>query len=254
MAITLRALDKCSFWKSGSLLPNHLPYPTALNKNKEGNKVRRLRTQLYPTSYLKTQSEILSEMQLVAGVGGTFFKLFKDRRPGGMNKRERRVRPVEPRGGRTGTRTSGRVTTRRPRSQGAGETRKVRGRAAGSEDTKESAAFCWLPPEWEGWDWGLFRRLHRVSEGTWLRAAGPQPRPAAPAGEKAGSPQSRDPRQRRQHCAPLTNPGSPSGELRARAATGGARGQLSPPPAQGGRGRVGPAERSEPPTQIWADA
>lgn len=59
-----------------------------------------------------------------------------------MNKRERRVRPVEPRGGRTGTRTSGRVTTRRPRSQGAGETRKVRGRAAGSEDTKESAAFC----------------------------------------------------------------------------------------------------------------
>ena len=23
-----------------------------------------------------------------------------------------------------------------------------------------------LPPEWEGWDWGLFRRLDRVAEGT----------------------------------------------------------------------------------------
>ena len=180
-------------------------------------------------------------MQLVAGVGvgGTFFKLFKHGRRGGMSKGERRVRPVGPRGGRTGTRTSGRVTTRRSRSQGAGETRKVRGRATGSADTTgKRTALLRLPPEWEGWDWGLFRHLDRVSEGTWLRAAGPQPRPAAPAGEKAGSPQSGDPRQRCQHCAPLTNPGSPSGELRARAATGGARGQLSPLPAPGGRGRA----------------
>ena len=59
-----------------------------------------------------------------------------------MSKGERRVRPVGPRGARTGTRTSGRVTTRRSRSQGAGETRKVRGRATGSADTTGSAPLC----------------------------------------------------------------------------------------------------------------
>ena len=50
---------------------------------------------------------------------------------------------------------------------GQGETRKAKGRAAGTADTSgKRGSLLGVPPEWGGWGWGPFRRPDRVSEDT----------------------------------------------------------------------------------------
>lgn len=128
------------------------------------------------------------------------------------------------------------------RSEGAGRREGQRASGRSQQILRESAALssdCRLSGKAGT---GVSFATWTPSFGGYLTAGGGLlARPTAPAGEKAGSPQSRDPRQRCQHCAPLTIL-APGVEAALARPLGGARGQLSLSRHQVGGGRLSPAE------------